>query len=57
MRRTDKGRIAELVRQAAAEAEPETTTRASDDLVAVVGFRDPIYPDLKSTGRIAMRNI
>lgn len=52
IRRTEQGRMAELVRQDASEAKPETATRACDDLVVVAGFRDPIYPGLKSNGRI-----
>src|SRR4051812_34769668 len=32
--------------------EPETQVVATDDLVVVAEFRDPIYPGLRSTGRI-----
>ena len=45
-------RTAELVRKAVELGEIETATRACDDLVVVAEFRDPIYPGLKSTGKI-----
>lgn len=32
--------------------EPEETTRSVSDLVVVAEFRDPIYPGLRSTGRV-----
>ena len=45
-------RIAELVRRDSPEAEIEKASRAVDDLVVVAEFRDPIYPGLKSTGKV-----
>ena len=50
--RTDEGRVADLVRQQAQEAEHQTASRAVDDLVVVAEFRDPIYPGLVSTGKV-----
>ena len=44
-------RTAYLIDPQAAE-EPEVAERLVDDLVAIAEFRDPIYPGLKSTGRI-----
>ena len=52
IRRTDEGRVADLVQQQAASAENQTASRAVDDLVVVAEFRDPIYPGLASTGKI-----
>jgi adenine-specific DNA-methyltransferase len=56
IRRTDEGRIADLVEYvsaAAQEAEkPETVSRACDDLVVVAEFRDPIYPGMVSNGKV-----
>ena len=52
IRRTANGRVADLVWQGYPDTEPETATRACDDLVAVAEFRDPIYPGLKSTDRV-----
>src|SRR5438093_1294490 len=37
----------------ALEAHHETRTAALDDLVVVAEFRDPIYPGLVSTGKVA----
>ncbi|MEQ8428475.1 MAG: DNA methyltransferase [Gammaproteobacteria bacterium] len=51
IRKTATDRMADLVRQASPDAEPETATRACEDLVTVAEFRDPIYPGLKSTGK------
>ena len=52
--RRDAGRrVAELVRRAAPDAAAETTTRDVEDLVVVAEFRDPIYPGLVSTGKVA----
>jgi adenine-specific DNA-methyltransferase len=48
IRRTDDGRVAELVRKDDGEAAPETASRPCDDLVVVAEFRDPIYPGLVS---------
>ena len=52
IRRTDEGRVADLVRDQAPEAERQTAIRAVDDLVVVAEFRDPIYPGLVSTGKV-----
>ena len=52
IRRTDEGRVADLVRDQAPEAERQTASRAVDDLVVVAEFRDPIYPGLVSTGKV-----
>ncbi len=50
--KTDEGRVADLVRQQAAEAEYQTASRAVHDLVVVAEFRDPIFPGLVSTSKI-----
>ncbi|MGY6554564.1 MAG: site-specific DNA-methyltransferase [Wenzhouxiangella sp.] len=52
-RNAQGGRIAELARRDSPEAETETSSRAVADLVVVAEFRDPIYPGLKSVGRVA----
>ena len=52
IRRTNRGRVANLVRPQDKEAKYQTATRAVDDLVVVAEFRDPIYPGLVSTGRV-----
>ncbi len=52
VRRTDRGRVADVVRQDAPDAATEMATRSLDDLVVVAEFRDPIYPGMRSTGRI-----
>ena len=52
VRRTDEGRVAELVREQDPEVAHEIASRAVDDLVVVAEFRDPIYPGLVSTGRV-----
>lgn len=52
IRRTNEGRVADLVRQEGQEAAPEAASRAVDDLVVVAEFRDPIFPGLVSTGRV-----
>jgi adenine-specific DNA-methyltransferase len=52
VRREKKARIAELVRKVGEEKETETAERDCEDLVVVAEFRDPIYPGLKSTGRV-----
>ena len=52
IRRPDEGRVADLVRDQAPEAERQTAIRAVDDLVVVAEFRDPIYPGLVSTGKV-----
>lgn len=44
-------RSARLVERGGGE-DPEVTTRDVMDLVVVVEFRDPIYPGLRSTGRV-----
>ena len=53
IRRTDEGRVADLLRQQDSEAEYQTASRTVDDLVVVAEFRDPIYPGLVSTGEVA----
>ena len=45
-------RVAELVRRDSPEVDIEETSRAVEDLIVVAEFRDPIYPGLKSTGKI-----
>ena len=52
IRRTDEGRVADLVRQYVSENDHRTASRAADDLVVVAEFRDPIYPGLVSTGKV-----
>jgi len=52
VRREGKVRVAELVRRVSQDAEPETVERDCEDLVVVAEFRDPIYPGLKSTGKV-----
>ena len=46
------GRVAELARRAGPEAEVEITRRSVADLIVVAEFRDPIFPGLKSTGKV-----
>ena len=46
------GRQAHLVRRINPENRTEAASRAVDDLVVVAEFRDPIYPGLRSTGKI-----
>ena len=53
IRRTSQGRVADLVRQPDPEAELQIASRAIDDLVVIAEFRDPIYPGLVSTGKLA----
>ena len=53
IRRTNEGRVADLLRHQDSEAEQQTASRAVDDLVVVAEFRDPIYPGLVSTGKVA----
>jgi len=52
IRAEGKQKAAELVRRDSPDAETEETSRPADDLVVVAEFRDPIYPGLKSTGRV-----
>ena len=52
IRRAEDGKAAQLVRQDSRDSNPETATRAVDDLVVVAEFRDPIYPGLVSTGKV-----
>ncbi len=47
-----KRRAAELVERNGMNAEPESATRTLEDLVVVAEFRDPIYPGLRSTGKV-----
>ncbi|WP_067949619.1 DNA methyltransferase [Agromyces sp. NDB4Y10] len=51
--RIDGGRVASLAREGRDGSDVETASRACDDLVVVAEFRDPIYPGLVSTGRVA----
>ena len=52
IRRTSRGRVADLVRHQDKEAEFQAASRAVDDLVVVAEFRDPIYPGLVPTGKV-----
>lgn len=52
IRQTDRGRVADLVRQQGPEAKPQTASQAVEDLVVVAEFRDPIYPGLVSRGKV-----
>ena len=52
IRRTNKGRVADLFLYQDPEADHQTASRAADDLVVVAEFRDPIYPGLVSTGKV-----
>lgn len=45
-------RVAKLARRDAPEDALETASRAVEDLVVVAEFRDPIFPGLRSTGKI-----
>jgi adenine-specific DNA-methyltransferase len=49
--KADGVRTAHLIEYSAGQ-EPASTTRAVDDLVVVAEFRDPIYPGLRSTGKV-----
>jgi len=51
-RNGDEGRVALLARPSVDANEPEKAERPIDDLVVVAEFRDPIYPGLKSTGKV-----
>lgn len=51
-RRTDRGRVADLVGFPGSANEVRTTSRVVDDLVVVAEFRDPIFPGLVSTGKV-----
>ena len=53
IRRSGQARVADLVRQQDPEGEPQTASRPVDDLVVIAEFRDPIYPGLISTGKVA----
>ena len=50
--RTPEGRVARLSRRENPDAEPETSHQAVEDLVVVAEFRDPVYPGLRSTGKV-----
>lgn len=50
--RTSKGRLATLVRRDNPSGEQQRAIRDAEDLVVVAEFRDPIYPGLRSTGRV-----
>ena len=52
IRRTDDGRVADLVPQQDPEAAQQAVSRAVADLVLVAEFRDPICPGLVSTGKV-----
>ena len=52
LRNQKKRRVAELARRDAPDAEIEKINRAVADLVVVAEFRDPIFPGLKSTGKV-----
>ena len=52
VRRTRRGRVADLVRQQDPESEIERASRPVEDLVVIAEFRDPIYPGLVSTGKV-----
>ena len=45
-------RVAKLARRDAPDDELETASRRVEDLVVVAEFRDPIFPGLRSTGKI-----
>jgi adenine-specific DNA-methyltransferase len=51
VRNVDGTRIASLL-EFEARGGPEQATRPVDDLVVVTTFRDPVYPGLRSTGRV-----
>lgn len=54
LRGTGADRVATLTEAVTVgEAEPATAERAVEDLVVVATFRDPIYPGLRPTGRVA----
>lgn len=48
IRKESSGRVADL----AQTVEPKTTSKACDDLLVVAEFRDPIFPGLRSTGKV-----
>lgn len=52
IRHTTCGRIAELVRKEGPKSPQESATHGCEDLVVVAEFRDPIFPGLKSTGKL-----
>ena len=52
IRRTPQGRVAHLFRRKRHDADAETADRAIEDLVVVAEFRDPVYPGLRSTGKV-----
>ena len=52
IRRTEEGRVADLLRHPDREAERETVSRPVGNLIVVAEFRDPIYPGLLSTGKV-----
>ena len=52
IRRTSRGRVANLVPHKDKEAKRQAASRAVDELVVVAEFRDPIYPGLVSTGKV-----
>jgi len=52
VRREKNARIAELVRKVGGDDEIETDKRDCEDLVVVAEFRDPIFPGLRSSGKI-----
>ncbi|MGJ8690809.1 MAG: site-specific DNA-methyltransferase, partial [Gammaproteobacteria bacterium] len=52
IRKDSSGRIAELVRVTEQKNNPEKANRNCEDLVVLAEFRDPIFPGLKSTGKV-----
>ena len=52
IRRSSRGRVADLFQLQDTEVEHETVCRVVDNLVVVAEFRDPIYPGLVSTGKV-----
>ncbi|MDE0629377.1 MAG: DNA methyltransferase [Bryobacterales bacterium] len=52
IRRTTRGRVADLVPPQGKQAKCQATSRSVDDLVVVAEFRDPIYPGMVSTGKV-----
>ena len=50
--RTPEGRVARLSRRERPDDDLETANRAVENLVVVAEFRDPVYPGLRSTGKV-----
>ena len=47
-----KRSVADLVELSSLDEQPATAERAVDDLAVIAEFRDPIYPGLRSTGKV-----